>query len=343
MNQVTQTNWKAGIRTTILLATLTGMLVVLGGLVGGASTAALFLGIGLVINLGSYWFSDKIALKMSRAQPLSEEEEPRLHQIVRELAFSAGIPMPKLYMIPADQPNAFATGRNPKHAAVAVTRGITQLLSEAELRGVLAHELAHIRNRDILTTSIAAAIGGAITWIAYMLLWFGGDDDSPFGLVGALAMVILAPIAATLIQLGDLAPARVLRRRDGRSHRGQLERACGRTGAPGGRGEGDADGGFAVGGAALHRQAVQRRRSEGALLDPPPDRGARTPAPGDERRSVNGLHSRARERAALGSFGNMKGAEAAASVETSPPVFLEPRRLEIEADPLLYFLKCNRI
>src|SRR6266576_71621 len=202
MSQVTQSTWKAGVRTTILLATLTGLLVVIGGLIGGPSTAALFLGIGLLINLGSYWFSDKIALKMSRAQPLSEDEEPRLHQIVRELAFSANIPMPRLYVIPADQPNAFATGRNPKHSAVAVTRGITQLLSEAELRGVLAHELAHVRKRDILTTSVAAAIGGAITWIAYMLLWVGGDDDSPFGLVGALAMVILAPVAATLIQLG---------------------------------------------------------------------------------------------------------------------------------------------
>jgi heat shock protein HtpX len=201
MSQVTQTNWKAGIRTTLLLATLTGMLVVLGALVGGPSTAALFLGIGLLINLGSYWFSDKIALKMSRAQPLSEDEAPRLHQIVRELAFSAGIPMPRLYMIPADQPNAFATGRNPKHSAVAVTRGITQLLSEAELRGVLAHELAHVRNRDILTTSIAAAIGGAITWIAYMLLWVGGDDDSPLGLVGSIAMMVLAPIAAGLVQM----------------------------------------------------------------------------------------------------------------------------------------------
>jgi heat shock protein HtpX len=201
MNQVTQSNWKAGLRTTILLATLTGLLVALGALVGGPSTAATFLVIGLVLNLVMFWFSDKIALKMSRAQPLSEEEAPRLHQIVRELAFSAGIPMPRLYMIPADQPNAFATGRSPKHSAVAVTRGITHLLSEAELRGVLAHELAHVRNRDTLTTTVAAAIGGAITWIAYMLLFVGGDDDSPLGLVSGLAMVILAPIAATIIQL----------------------------------------------------------------------------------------------------------------------------------------------
>jgi heat shock protein HtpX len=203
MNQVTQSNWKAGFRTTILLATLTGLLVAVGALVGGPSTAATFLVIGLVLNLVMYWFSDKIALKMSRAQPLAEEEAPRLHQIVRELAFSANIPMPRLYMIPADQPNAFATGRSPKHSAVAVTRGITQLLSEAELRGVIAHELAHIRNRDVLTQSVAAAIGGAITWIAYMLLFVGGDDDDgPLGIVSALAMVILAPIAASLIQLG---------------------------------------------------------------------------------------------------------------------------------------------
>jgi heat shock protein HtpX len=201
MNQVTQSNWKAGVRTTILLASLTGLLVVIGALVGGPQTALVFLGIALVLNLATYWFSDKIALKMSRAQPLSEEEAPRLHQLVRELAHSAGVPMPRLYMIPASQPNAFATGRSPKHSAVAVTQGITQLLSENELRGVLAHEIAHIRNRDVLTQTVAAAIGGAITWIAYMLLFVGGDDESPLGLVSALAMVILAPIAATIIQL----------------------------------------------------------------------------------------------------------------------------------------------
>jgi heat shock protein HtpX len=201
MNQATQSTWKAGVRTTILLASLTGLLVLIGALIGGPSTALIFLGIALVINLGSYWFSDKIALKMSRAQPLSEEEAPRLHQIVRELAHAAGVPMPRLYIIPASQPNAFATGRSPKHSAIAVTKGITQLLGETELRGVLAHEMAHIRNRDVLTQSVAAAIGGAITWIAYMLLFVGGDDDSPLGLVSGLAMVILAPISATIIQL----------------------------------------------------------------------------------------------------------------------------------------------
>jgi heat shock protein HtpX len=201
MTRATQSNWKAGFRTTALLATLTGLLVLLGQLIGGPGTALLFLGIGAVINMGAYWFSDKVALRMSRAKPLSEEEAPRLHQIVRELAHSAGLPMPRLYVIPASQPNAFATGRSPKRAAVAVTEGITQLLSESELRGVLAHELAHIRNRDTLIQSVAATIGGAITWIAYSLMFFGGDDDSPLGLVGGLAMVLLAPLAAGIVQM----------------------------------------------------------------------------------------------------------------------------------------------
>jgi heat shock protein HtpX len=202
MTNATQSNWKAGFRTTVLLATLTGILVLLGQLIGGPSTALMFLAIGAVINMGAFWFSDKVALRMSRAQPLSEEEAPRLHQIVRELAHTAGVPMPRLYKIPASQPNAFATGRSPKHSAIAVTDGITQLLSESELRGVLAHELAHIRNRDTLTQSVAATIGGAITWIGYSLLFFGGgDNDSPLGMVAAVAMVILAPIAATIVQL----------------------------------------------------------------------------------------------------------------------------------------------
>ena len=337
MNQVTQSNWKAGIRTTLLLATLTGMLVVLGALIGGPSTAALFLGIGLLINLVSYWFSDKIALKMSHAQPLSEDEEPRLHQIVRELAFSAGIPMPRLYMIPADQPNAFATGRNPKHAAVAVTRGITQLLSEAELRGVLAHELAHVRNRDILTTSVAAAIGGAITWIAYMLLFVGGDDDSPFGLVGALAMLLLAPIAASLIQLGISRQREFSADATGARICGQLERARRRARAARGGREGDADEGQPGGGAAVHREAVQRRRDRRPLLDSPPDRGARAPAPGDGRRSVGDFIAEQASALRSRSFGNMKGAVGGGVGRDAAARFFGSKR----TSPLLYLLKCR--
>src|SRR3954453_20197300 len=202
MTTTKQSTWGATLRTTILLATLSGLLVVIGAVSGGPSPAGLFLGIALLINLGSYFFSDKLALKMSRAQPIEESENPRLYQIVRELTTRAGLPMPRLYMIPQDQPNAFATGRNPKHSAVAVTRGITKLLSEDELRGVLAHELTHIRNRDILIQSVASAIGAAITYLAYMLLWLGGDEDNgPLGIAAALGMVILAPIAASIIQL----------------------------------------------------------------------------------------------------------------------------------------------
>ncbi len=200
MTTTKQSTFGATLRTTILLASLSGLLVLIGALIGGPSTAALFLGIALLMNLGSYFFSDKLALKMSRAQPIEESEAPRLYQIVRELTTRADLPMPRLYMIPQDQPNAFATGRNPKHSAVAVTRGITKLLSEDELRGVLSHELAHVKHRDILIQSVASAIGAAITYIAYMLMWFG-DDDSPLGLVGSLAMVLLAPMAASIIQL----------------------------------------------------------------------------------------------------------------------------------------------
>ena len=170
MTTTKQSTFGATIRTTILLATLTGLLVVIGAAIGGPETALTFLFIGLLLNLGSYFFSDKLALKMSRAKPLEESEAPRIYQIVRELTTRAGLPMPRLYLIPQEQPNAFATGRNPKHAAVAVTEGITKLLSEDELRGVLAHELAHVQHRDILIQSVAAAIGGAITYIAYMPL-----------------------------------------------------------------------------------------------------------------------------------------------------------------------------
>ena len=201
MTTTSHSNWAAGLRTTILMAALGGLLVVIGYAIGGIGAATGFLVFALIINAVMYWFSDKIALASAGAKPLSESEAPKLYQMVRELTTRADLPMPRLYVIPSDQPNAFATGRSPKHAAVAVTSGITKLLSEDELRGVISHELAHVRNRDILTQSVAAGIGTAITWIAYMLVWFGGDNDSPIGLIGSLALFILAPISASLIQL----------------------------------------------------------------------------------------------------------------------------------------------
>jgi heat shock protein HtpX len=202
MTTTRKSNFSAALRTTILMATLGGLLIAIGYAIGGIQIASVFLAIALVMNGVAYWFSDKIAIASARAKPLSEQEAPGIYQMVRELTTRADLPMPKLYMIPSDQPNAFATGRNPKHAAVAVTQGITKLLSEDELRGVIAHELAHVKNRDILTQSVASAIGAMITYLAYFALWFGGDSDSPVGLIGSLALVLLAPIAATLIQLG---------------------------------------------------------------------------------------------------------------------------------------------
>jgi heat shock protein HtpX len=201
MTTTKQSTWSATLRTTILMAVLGGLLVAIGYGIGGIGTATIFLFMALAINFFSYFFSDKMALKMSRAKPIEESEAPRLYQIVRELSTRAGLPMPRLYMIPQDQPNAFATGRNPKHSAIAVTRGITKLLSEDELCGVLAHELAHVQHRDILLQSVASAIGSAITYLAYMFMWFGGDDESPLSLVASLGMVLLAPIAASIIQL----------------------------------------------------------------------------------------------------------------------------------------------
>jgi heat shock protein HtpX len=201
MTTTRKSNFSATLRTTILMATLGGLLVAIGYAIGGIQIASVFLVIALVMNFVSYWFSDKIALRISGAKPVSEQEAPGLYQMVRELTTRADLPMPSLHVIPHDQPNAFATGRNPKHSAVAVTSGIMKLLSEDELRGVISHELAHIRNRDILTQSVASAIGAMITYLAYFFLWFGGDDNSPLSLIASLALVLLAPIAASLIQL----------------------------------------------------------------------------------------------------------------------------------------------
>jgi heat shock protein HtpX len=194
-------NWQAALKTVVLLAVLGGLLVGAGYLIGGPQLAIVFLFLSVFINLGAWWFSDKIAIRAARARPVSEQEDPRLYQMVRDLTTRAGLPMPKLYVIPQEQPNAFATGRNPNHSAVAVTEGIRKLLSEDELRGVLAHELGHVRNHDILLTSVVASIASAITWIGYLALWVGGDNDSPLGIIGPLLLWLLAPISAAIIQL----------------------------------------------------------------------------------------------------------------------------------------------
>jgi heat shock protein HtpX len=201
MTTTRRSNYSAAIRTTLLMAGLGGLLVVIGALIGGAQGATGFLVLALLINLAMYFFSDKIALRAARAKPVSESDDPRLYQMMRDLTTRAGLPMPKLYVIPQEQPNAFATGRGPKNSAVAVTAGIRKLLGEDELRGVLAHELGHVRNRDILIQTVASAMGTAITWIAYMLLWVGGDDESPLGAIAAIALVLLAPLAAGIIQM----------------------------------------------------------------------------------------------------------------------------------------------
>jgi heat shock protein HtpX len=200
MTTTKRSNVAATIRTTALMAALGGILVAIGFAIGGPQGGLVFLGIALVINFFSYFFSAKIALRSSGAKPVTQEEAPELYRMIDELRTRAQLPMPGVYVIPQTQPNAFATGRNPKNAAVAVTQGILEQLSPEELKGVLAHELAHVKHYDILTQSVAAAIGSAITWIGYMILWFG-DNDSPIGLVASLAIWLLAPISATLIQL----------------------------------------------------------------------------------------------------------------------------------------------
>ncbi|MGA1212674.1 MAG: zinc metalloprotease HtpX [Solirubrobacterales bacterium] len=201
MKTTRESTFAATMRTTLLLALLSGFLVVIGFLIGGPDTALLFLFMAAAMNFFSYFFSDKLALKMSRAQPMEEAENPEFYEMVRELCQRAGLPMPKLYTIPQTQPNAFATGRNYNNSAVAVTDGLMQLMPPNELRGVVAHELAHIKHRDILIQSVAATIGAAITYLGYMLMWFGSDNNSPLGLIGSLAMVLLAPLAASIIQL----------------------------------------------------------------------------------------------------------------------------------------------
>jgi heat shock protein HtpX len=189
-------------KTAILLTGLTLILVLAGEYFGGESGALLALAVAAAMNFFSYFYSDKIALRMYRAQAVTRDQLPRVYAVVERLTGRAGIPMPKIYVIPTESPNAFATGRNPQHASVAVTHGILSLLNDDELEGVLAHELSHVRNRDILTSSIAATLAGAITILARMAFWFGGGERRRNGgMIGALLMLLLAPLAATLIQL----------------------------------------------------------------------------------------------------------------------------------------------
>jgi heat shock protein HtpX len=198
-------------RTGLLLIVMSVLLVVAGGALAGQRGMEMALIFAVVMNGISYFFSDKIALKSSGAQPVTREQLPRLYQVMERLAAKASLPVPKLYVIPEEAPNAFATGRNPRHASVAVTEGLLNLMNDDELEGVIAHELSHVRNYDILTTSIAATLAGAITYIASMARWgmmFGGyggrDDDrdeSGGGMFAAIAMMLLAPFAALLLQL----------------------------------------------------------------------------------------------------------------------------------------------
>jgi heat shock protein HtpX len=192
-----------GLKTAALLGLLTALILAVGYWLGGSGGLVFAVAISLAVNAGSYFFSDRIALRAMRAQPVSEAEFPALHQIVRELATEAGQPMPRLYMSPAMQPNAFATGRDPRHAAVAVTVGITQILDRRELRAVIGHELSHVYNRDILISSVAAALAGMVTMIAQLAIFLplGGDDEDGPNPASLLLMLILGPLAASIIQL----------------------------------------------------------------------------------------------------------------------------------------------
>lgn len=189
------------VKTAVLLAALSGLLIAVGGALGGAGGAMTFFVVALAMNVGSYWFSADIVLRTAGAHEIQREQDPPLFGLIESVATAAEMPMPRVYVIESPQPNAFATGRDPKHAAVAVTTGIRALLTERELRGVLGHEMAHVKNRDILTSSVVATIASAISMLGWMAMWFGGRNREGGG-AATLVAVLVAPIAATLIQLG---------------------------------------------------------------------------------------------------------------------------------------------
>ena len=196
------------IKTAILLGALTGLLMLIGGMFGGQQGVVIAFIFAMVMNFGSYWFSDKLVLRMYHAQPVSESQAPELYAMVKNLALKASLPLPRVYIIPGDAPNAFATGRDERHAVVAVTEGLLRSLNRDELEGVISHELSHIKNQDMLIGSIAATLAGAIVMLAHMAQWtamFGGasrdDEEGGGGIIGLILMAVLAPIAAAIIQM----------------------------------------------------------------------------------------------------------------------------------------------
>ena len=260
------------IKTGLLLGALTGLLMLIGGFFGGQQGVVIAFIFAMVMNFGSYWFSDKLVLSMYHAQPVSESEAPELYAIVKMLALKASLPMPRVYIIPGDTPNAFATGRDEHHAVVAVTEGILRILNREELEGVIAHELTHIKQRDILIGSIAATLAGAIVMLANMAQWaamFGGasrDDEEGGGggIVGLIVMAILAPIAATIIQMA------ISRSREYLADAGGAKI----SGKPYGLGERPGKAlpgipGDPPGGESLHGPYVYRQPSDGTFPDEP--------------------------------------------------------------------------
>ncbi len=218
------------LRTAALMAVLIVLFALVGQQLGGSSGLVIALVAAVAMNVGSYWFSDKIVLRMYRAQEVSQAQAPELYGMIDRLRQQAGLPMPRVYVIPSDQPNAFATGRNPAHAAVAVTNGIVRMLNPDELEGVLAHELAHVKNRDILTSSVAATIAAAITLLARFGLFFGGGRNRS-NLISTLLMLFLAPLAAVMIQMAISRSREFVADRDGARICGKpqaLARALGR-------------------------------------------------------------------------------------------------------------------